>query len=192
MLIFIDPGHGGRDPGAVHNGLREKDLTLRMGLLIGQTLAARYVCKVAYSRTSDVFFPLGHRTRMANDQGADFFLSLHHNAFGTPGPNGYEDFTRVNPDYKTELTRTIFHRHTAKVWIDEGRADRGRRYKNFAVLRTALMPAVLAENGFLSNARDAELLRNPAFFSEMVAAHVSGIAEAMNLLIKKKGVEKHV
>jgi N-acetylmuramoyl-L-alanine amidase len=70
------------------------------------------------------------------------------------------------------------------VWVKHGRRNRGKKQANFAVLRETRLPAVLVENGFLTNARDAELLKNEAFLRGLINAHVSGIAKAMNLAKK--------
>src|SRR5690625_2559502 len=86
--IFIDPGHGGSDPGAVGNGLREKDLTLKISKKIANILKD-YHCSVKLSRTGDQTLSLKQRTDMANKWGADFLLSVHINA---GGGTGYEDF----------------------------------------------------------------------------------------------------
>jgi len=77
--IMIDPGHGGKDPGAICRGLKEKDINLRLAKILG-TILRQKGFKVLYTRTTDKFIPLEERTVMANTMGADLFISIHVNA----------------------------------------------------------------------------------------------------------------
>lgn len=80
-VVMIDPGHGGKDPGAIgQSGLREKDVVLAIGLLVRDKLRALRGYDVRMTRDSDVFIPLEERTAMANRARADLFVSLHINA----------------------------------------------------------------------------------------------------------------
>ncbi|RWU02913.1 MULTISPECIES: N-acetylmuramoyl-L-alanine amidase [unclassified Pseudodesulfovibrio] len=90
--IMIDPGHGGKDPGAVANGLREKDINLKFAKLLGGKLQGQGF-NVIYTRTTDVFIPLEKRTAMANVQKADLFLSVHCNANRSRSVNGLETYS---------------------------------------------------------------------------------------------------
>ena len=87
--IMIDAGHGGKDPGAVTNGLEEKDVNLRMAKVLGRTLQAQGF-EVHYTRTTDKFIPLEERTAMANARNADLFISLHCNAYKDGSAKGLE------------------------------------------------------------------------------------------------------
>ncbi|MDD3312105.1 N-acetylmuramoyl-L-alanine amidase [Pseudodesulfovibrio sp.] len=90
--IMIDAGHGGKDPGAVANGLREKDVNLRFALLLGDKLAHKGF-HVLYTRTTDVFIPLEQRTAMANVKKADLFISIHCNASTSRSAHGLETYS---------------------------------------------------------------------------------------------------
>lgn len=90
--IMIDAGHGGKDPGAQGYGLSEKDVNLRMALILGKILKSRGF-KVIYTRTTDVFLALEERTEMANAKKADLFLSVHCNAHTDPGMSGLETYS---------------------------------------------------------------------------------------------------
>lgn len=90
--IMIDPGHGGKDPGAVAFGLKEKDINLRMARILGKMLEEKGF-RVLYTRTKDVFVPLEERTAMANAQKADLFLSIHANAHPNPNMKGFEIYS---------------------------------------------------------------------------------------------------
>ena len=87
--IMIDPGHGGKDPGAICGGLKEKDINLRLAKILGKMLKRRGF-RVLYTRTKDVFIPLEERTIMANTRGADLFISLHVNAHRNRRVHGVE------------------------------------------------------------------------------------------------------
>lgn len=90
--IMIDAGHGGKDPGAMGNGLREKDINLRFAKLLGGKLKAKGF-QVIYTRETDVFIPLEKRTAMANAQKADLFLSIHCNANHSRKVQGLETYS---------------------------------------------------------------------------------------------------
>jgi N-acetylmuramoyl-L-alanine amidase len=87
--IMIDAGHGGKDPGAVANGLEEKDINLRMARILGRELQQQGF-EVHYTRTRDTFIPLEERTAMANAKNADLFISLHCNAIKDHSVKGLE------------------------------------------------------------------------------------------------------
>lgn len=93
MIVIIDPGHGGKDPGAVSKGTREKDIVLGIGLKLGKLISDTFPdVKVIYTRNTDVFVPLIERSRIANKSKADLFISLHANFCATPATRGTETF----------------------------------------------------------------------------------------------------
>jgi len=93
MVVIIDPGHGGKDPGAVSKGIREKDVVLGIGLKLGKLINENFSdVKVIFTRNTDVFVPLIDRSRIANKNKADLFISLHANFCGTPSTRGTETF----------------------------------------------------------------------------------------------------
>jgi N-acetylmuramoyl-L-alanine amidase len=90
--IMIDPGHGGKDPGAHGNGLLEKDVNLRFAKILGNMLKDKGF-KVLYTRTTDVFIPLEERTAKANMSKCDMFISIHCNAHKSRNINGLETYS---------------------------------------------------------------------------------------------------
>ncbi len=93
MVVIIDPGHGGKDPGAVSKGIQEKDVVLGIGLKLGKYINESFPdIKVIFTRNTDVFVPLIERSRIANKNKADLFISLHANTCGTPSLRGTETF----------------------------------------------------------------------------------------------------
>ena len=90
-LIVLDPGHGGKDPGAVGaNGLQEKNLTLESALLLKERIQRDLDIEVLLTRESDIFVPLKERTTFANERDADLFISLHCNAARNKKASGIE------------------------------------------------------------------------------------------------------
>ena len=91
--VAIDAGHGGKDPGTVHNGVREEDVTLDVALRLGRLLQDNGF-RVVYTRKSDIFIPLPSRSRRANENRADIFVSIHVNAHDAPEARGFETYYR--------------------------------------------------------------------------------------------------
>lgn len=92
-LIVIDPGHGGKDTGAVgRGGTREKDVVLKVSRYLKKELKKRLPSKVIMTREKDVFIPLQERTRIANEVGADLFVSIHANASRNRQAHGIETY----------------------------------------------------------------------------------------------------
>lgn len=93
LVVIIDPGHGGKDPGAVNKSIREKDIVLAIGLKLGKLINESYSdVKVIYTRSTDIFIPLIERSRIANKNKADLFISIHANSGGAPSTRGTETF----------------------------------------------------------------------------------------------------
>ncbi|MFQ5829401.1 MAG: N-acetylmuramoyl-L-alanine amidase [Candidatus Methylomirabilia bacterium] len=92
-FIVLDPGHGGRDTGAISpRGLEEKDVVLDVVKRLARMLEERLGIRVALTRTRDTFVPLKERTTFANAQGADLFVSIHANAHRSTAHRGVETY----------------------------------------------------------------------------------------------------
>lgn len=178
--IFIDPGHGGKDPGATGNGLKEKDLTLAIARECRRVLQQEYTGhSIRMSREKDQTVSLRQRTEEANRWGADFFLSIHINA---GGGTGFESYRYVKQG--SAMTMAVQKEVHAVVLARSGWKDRRKKWANFHVLRESKMPAVLTENGFIDTGADAAKLKDPAFVKKLGRAHAEGLAKALGL--KKK------
>jgi len=186
MTTFvIDFGHGGSDPGAVANGLKEKDLTVKIGKMIGDMLKEYEDVKVIYTRTDDRYLSLSERVAIANQAKADFFLSVHINA---GGGTGFESFVyNGNVSQATIAYQNVIHAEIMKA-IGNVR-DRGKKRANFAVLRETKMPAILTENLFIDHASDAAKLKSEQFLLQVAHGHVQGIAKAFGLKKKSTPVQ---
>ena len=181
VKIFIDPGHGGKDPGAIGNGLVEKNLTLQIAKKIDELLTEYENVTTKMSRTGDETVSLLDRTNKANQWDANFYLSIHINA---GGGTGFESFVYHHVPVQTLEIQKNIHEEIIKL-VDF--RDRGLKKENFHVLRETKMHAVLTENGFIDHPKDAHKLKDPSFIEKIARGHVNGIAKAFQL--KKKQSE---
>lgn len=183
MKLYLDPGHGGTDPGAIGNGLQEKNVNLTIALKVRDILNRDYEGhSIRMSRTIDTTRSLAQRTNDANSWGANYFVSIHINA---GGGTGYEDFIyNGSVSNNTVAYRDKLH---AEIMKQVDFTNRGKKRANFHVLRESRMPAVLTENGFIDNASDAAKLKSNAYLDRIALGHADGIAQALGLRRKSDG-----
>ncbi len=171
FLIVVDPGHGGKDPGAKGvKGNVEKDFTLAVTNRMVALLKQYKEFQVVATRTTDVYPTLQERVKLANDLNADLFISVHANSF-KPETRGTE--TYYYNDNSAELA-AIVHRHLIGATQFP---DRGVHRTDFYVIKNTKMPAVLTESGFLTNAYENAQLTSPAFQDKVAKALVAAIRE---------------
>lgn len=175
--VVIDPGHGGKDPGAVGLGLQEKEVVLHLAQHVRRALGG-YEVDVLLTREADEWVSLDERARRANEADADLFVSLHCNA---GGGQGFESYVHPAAPERTRAIREVLHRRVMAFLASYGIRDRGQKEANFAVLRKTKMPAVLLENLFLDHPRENALLREEAFRKDLAQAIAAGIAQALGL-----------
>ena len=189
-VVFLDPGHGGRDPGAVYNGLREKDLNMSIYRKLRSELE-KLGYTVLTSRDSDVYVDyVTERSEMVNKTDADVFISIHFNATGVPGANrsGVETYIyepdedikpRINkvahnhPIRLSESKRLADNIHNSVVSI-AGANDRGVHGSNYAVLRETVKPAVLLELGYIDSP-EYKKISDDKYQNKLVEGIVSGL-----------------
>src|SRR5690625_267081 len=175
-IVVIDPGHGGHDPGAVANGLREKDLTLDISKRTKRYLERNYKgVKVYLTRTNDKYLTLAQRANYANRKNADLFVSMHINA---GGGTGYESFIHTSKASRTVRAQGEVHYQAIK---EMDVTNRGKKSANFAVLRLSKMPAILPENLFIDRKADANKLKSSKFLDKVAKGHAVGIANFLKL-----------
>ena len=173
MKIFLDPGHGGDNPGAIAaSGLEEATVNLDVVLMIGGILTERGY-EVNYSRTTNKNVSLAERARLANLWGADYFVSVHCNSATNPAYNGTESFYYTTGTVAEQFATTV---NTALV-LQNGLKDLGVKERNLAVLRLTSMPATLVELAFLSNPTEAQLLATTSFRQKCAIGISNGIIE---------------
>lgn len=172
MRIALDAGHGGRDPGAVGHGLEEKAVTLAVARLVAERLV-ELQHDVKLTRTEDVYVGLTRRCRIANEWGAELFVSVHCNAAVSESAEGIETWHFVGSRGGYALARSI--QRSLVMTFPEHR-DRGvKESGSFTVLRATAMPAALVELEFISNAMHAPFLASPHQQTKMAAAIAYGI-----------------
>lgn len=179
MKICCDPGHGGHDTGAVGpNGLAEKLVTLDICHHVECGLSAAGHAAFR-TRISDEYIGLQERCDIANEEGADLFISVHANAAPVPQAHGVEIFTSPGvtaaDKFATKIFTSIreaFPELHARVDMSDGDPDKESK---FWVLVHTKMPAVLLEVAFISNPVEEDRLRDPGWRMRMAGAIVSGI-----------------
>ena len=200
IIITIDPGHGGIDPGAVKNNVNEKDITLKAAKEL-EIMLKKYGYKVYLTRRKDKFVPLRKRRELANKYQSDLFISLHVDSVKKKSTRGTSIYTLSNkasdkitamlaerenkadliaginldkvdnevasilPDLKrrdTKNSSVLFAEKYVNYIRKEGHRllRRPHRHAGFAVLKSANVPSVLIELGFLSSKRDVRFLTN--------------------------------
>jgi N-acetylmuramoyl-L-alanine amidase len=183
MKIFIDAGHNnsGWDTGAQGLGLREQDITWSIANLVEQKLT-RMGAQIKLSRTkttdnigTDLNSSLAIRSKMSNDFGADYFISIHCNA---GGGTGTETYAFSENGKGTGLARAVQKRIIAEL----GLRDRGVKFANFHVLRATIAPAILIETAFIDHASDNLMLRNHQDrFAQAIAGGIADFTGLKNL-----------
>lgn len=180
MKIFLDAGHGGKDGGAQGNGLSEKVLTLDIVKKIQFQLSQYEDVQVKLSRADDKYLSLSERAKLANDWGADLFLSVHINSSADASANGFETFIYNGPvSAKTQAFQNVVHAEIVKQIT--GVRDRGKKKANYAVIRETHMPALLTENLFISSKTDTARLSKNSFLETVANGHVQGIEKFLGL-----------
>ena len=126
--VVIDAGHGGKDPGAVaKTKLQEKDVVLDVSLQLGKLISVSFPkVKVVYTRSTDVFIGLSKRAKIANDAGADLFISIHANAAGNISAKGFESF--VLGLHKSEAALEVAKWENSSILMEE---DHEQKYESF-------------------------------------------------------------
>jgi N-acetylmuramoyl-L-alanine amidase len=172
-IIVIDPGHGGRDPGATADGIYEKDLNLNITARLF-ILLKDLGFKVKMTRTDNRYLSLGDRVKIANDVNTDIFISIHCNAASSNKANGIETLYYPGSDKGKILAGVIQHSMIDKLNI----TDRGFKARpDLFVLKYTSMPAVLVECGFITNLEESELLITDKYRNDIAAAISDGVGE---------------
>lgn len=220
-FIIIDPGHGGKDPGAIgKGGIREKDITLQVSLKIESLLKKRYKnIKIKMTRSTDRFIELAQRAEIANREIKKdvngLFLSVHVNASISPKISGFETYYLSQNPTNEEARKTAALENNVIILEDNASADdveymealmittqiqkessmladfvqrqmdysisefksRGVHRADFFVLRGALMPAVLAEIGFITHQKESSYLKKSSYQDKVAAGICNGIVK---------------
>lgn len=175
-IVVLDAGHGGGDPGASGFGLKEKDLALNIVEKVKSHLDERNIT-VHMTREADTFVSLSKRAQVANNVGADLFVSFHHNS---GGGTGFESHILTGlRQSKTGTIQDKIHAFIMDFYASYGLRDRGKKETNLAVLRKTEMSAVLLENLFLDSKTDTQHLKKSAFINELSSTIAEGILKVL-------------
>ncbi|MFN3201709.1 MAG: N-acetylmuramoyl-L-alanine amidase [Bradymonadia bacterium] len=172
-LVVVDPGHGGRDPGAVGCGLQEADVVLDLSLRFSEALRARGAA-TALTREDDRFIELRSRAAFANERGAEAFVSVHANANEGQPATGSETYVSFGAGAAARTLAQAVQNALLQTW---GLRDRGVKQANFSVLVNTAMPAALLELGFINRCDiDATLLADAQARQRMAEALADAVA----------------
>lgn len=163
-VIVVDAGHGGSDSGATGNGLYEKTVNLNILLATKAIFDQQLKYKVYYTRVTDKYIPLAQIYGFANEVDSDIFICIHNNS-ATASARGTE--TLYPTTANTNVTSGGLNSKTLANYMQNnmvkatGTTNRKTVIRNgLAVLRGTKMPAVLVECAFVSNTKDAAILKN--------------------------------
>lgn len=179
MIVCIDPGHGGHDPGATFHGVLEKTIALEVSSRLRDCLVARGY-EVRLTRENDVYVPIGARARFANLMKADLFVCLHMNADpdddlpGMREARGAEIWiyprSRRGGMLAESIGKRIVSNFPEEPW-------RGIKEEKFGVLVMTSMPAVLIEMGFIDNSDTSRRMADPAVQIAMAETIAQGLED---------------
>ncbi|MCH8955690.1 N-acetylmuramoyl-L-alanine amidase [candidate division KSB1 bacterium] len=152
--VLIDISHGGKDFGAVNQGVKEKDLAFEYAIRLKEELTKAHI-DVLLSRSDDEYVTLAKRIDTANDEKVDLVLSLHFNTSAEPETNGFESY------YKSDSERSLLIDSLVHTKISSYNlvSDNGSNSGNYSILKRSTAPCVLLELGYLSNQAELELLK---------------------------------
>ena len=188
--IFLDPGHGGSDPGAISGGVREKDLTLSVYNKVSSKLASLGYT-VLTSRNVDKDVDLVDRADQANKANADMLLSIHFNAGGRGVARGIETYyyqsqadrvPKINKENhnnaeRLERSRKLANKVQQNLLYQTGANDRGVKRASFTVLRETSIPSILVELGFIDNPEERNKIKTNEYQERLANGIVDGIVE---------------
>ncbi|MCF6466331.1 N-acetylmuramoyl-L-alanine amidase [Clostridium sp. Cult2] len=189
----FDYGHGGKDPGAVGNGLREKDLTLAIGKKV-KAIVEKHGVKVVETRSNDKYLSLTERANISNRNNVDIFVSFHINSATNVNARGFEIWTTVGQTQGDIIATAIgkqlmedFPHVPFRTDYSDGDLDKER---NFTVIAKTKAPACLIEIGFIINKIDAQMLKTE---QDKIAESISkGILKYLGIAYDKNKVKVRI
>lgn len=177
--IYIDPGHGGRDPGAIYKELRESDINLQISKYLKEELenngATVYLTRIGDYDLSENNArnhkknDLTARARLINESNCDMYLSIHLNSDPSPTWNGMQIFYTNNNEKNKEIAETIKENLKLK--------RKTKELKNMYLFERIKQPGILIEAGFISNPNDRYKLKQKTYQQELSKKITKGIIE---------------
>ncbi|MCM1265454.1 MAG: N-acetylmuramoyl-L-alanine amidase [Candidatus Gastranaerophilales bacterium] len=173
-IIVIDAGHGGKDCGALRDGILEKDITLDVSDRL-QSILQKKGYKVYMTRTNDTYITLEDRVIFTENINPAAFISVHVNSCNMESPKGIE--THYYNDNSLELANCVHTKLTKKI---SNTSNRGLLKSRFYVIKNTTVPAILVEIGFISNTSERNELTTPQRKQATAEGIAEGIIEYLN------------
>lgn len=171
IIVILDAGHGGSDPGSVVGGIKEKDINLQIADKLKELLEARGIA-VILTRQGDVPLALEERTACANNHNAQLFVSVHCNFYDDDtSVRGFEAFY-----YQDEQAKSLATAITSDLAATGQVKTRNVKKDSFVVLKNTTMPAILLEMGFLTNEAERQKLCTDEYqqmLAEVIASRIA-------------------
>ena len=194
QVVVLDPGHGGKDSGAVGpNKIYEKSVVLDISIRVKRHLESRKI-KVRMTRTGDTLPTLTQRSAFASSSNADLFVSIHADGAGDPSAHGVESFILTAPGCESsnhygqggdlsEMPGNRFDSASAVLGFSlqsnliktSKRSDRGLRRARYSVLKKSPCPSALVECGFVTNPAEEKLLNSSNYRAAVALGIANGI-----------------
>ena len=179
--VFVDVGHGGKDPGAIKHGVRESDLNLSIAKKVESYLKQKDI-NVALSRKSDIYHTIDQRIIASNKYGADAFISIHNNAASSSSAHGIESFYTPGSSKAEAFTKEI-----QSTLISYTKAhNRGSHPEEYWVIEDSKIPAALLETGFMTNPTELAKLKTSSYQDTLARAIGDGIFDYLTESIDVK------
>ena len=175
-VIIIDAGHGGKDPGAASNGAVEKEITLKVATVVKNRLEADGA-KVIMTRTGDTYPTLEDRVKIALNNYAEVFVSIHVNSASNESAKGTETYYSVAGNVNIEEDETLAIAINDQIVKNADMKDRGVKKQDYYVIRNMILPSVLVELGFITNPEDRAKLTDHEYVEIFGDSIYKGIVE---------------
>lgn len=203
FIVVIDAGHGGHDPGAVGNGVQEKDINLAVAKKLGELLENKLKAIVIYTRSDDNFVELADRAKKANQNGANLFISIHTNSLDPSSPNyltaaGSETFVFGEDKDHKNMDLVNRENNVSSLTSDDNEVEiltsliQLDDQKNSRILASAIQKELKDIGRIDRGVKEAgfAVLKNTAMPSVLIELDFITNPESAKFLSEKKGQEK--
>ena len=175
-IIILDPGHGGKDPGAVNSGETEKAIVLKVSNLVKQKLEKSGAI-VKMTRTGDTYPTLPERVKFTNDHYGEIYVSVHVNSATSSSAKGTETFYNVSTGDQSDEDKKLATYINSEIVKNADMKNRGVKTANYYVIKNMMIPSVLVELGFISNSDDRAKLINDKYVEIFADSIYQGIID---------------
>lgn len=175
-IIILDPGHGGKDPGAVNSGHSEKAIVLKVTNLVKQKLQ-NAGATVHMTRLGDTYPSLEERVSFTRDKLGEIFVSIHVNAATSTSAKGAETYFSISSGDQFEEDKKLATYINNEIVTNANMKNRGVKEANYYVTRNMMIPSVLVELGFISNSEDRQKLISDKYVEIYAQSIYNGIVD---------------